>query len=114
MPHCVIEYARPLADTCDLNELLRRVHQAAFDSGLFSLDDIKTRALAVDHYLTGDGTGDFVHIDLKILDGRSPEQKRGLSQLVLEAASGYLADRVASCSVEVSEMERVSYAKTIS
>lgn len=114
MPHCVIEYARPLADKCDLSELLRRVHQAAFDSGLFGLEDIKTRALAVDHYLTGSGNAEFVHINLKILSGRSAEQKQQLSQRVLDAAVSFLGDLIASCSVEVSDMDRASYAKKVS
>jgi len=114
VPHCVIEYARPLEQSGDLKPLLQAVHQAAFDSGLFSLDDIKTRALAVDYYLTGAGEGEFVHISLKILAGRSAGQKKQLSEQVLAAAMAVLGERASSCSVEVIDMDRDSYAKQVS
>ena len=81
MPHCIIEHSANI----DSEVLVPLVFDGALKSELFEVDgsDIKVRALPYSSYQTGIGNADFVHVVLKILSGRTSEQKSALSQLVL-------------------------------
>jgi 5-carboxymethyl-2-hydroxymuconate isomerase len=108
MPHCIIEHAR----TIDSQRLMRPVHAGALESGLFSPDgaDIKVRAIACDHYLTGGRQADFVHVTLRILSGRTAAQKQALAAKVLGQLAA-LGLGECALTVEVVDMDRASYAK---
>lgn len=110
MPHCIIEYSNGQ----DAELLCSAVFEAAQQSGLFNEDgsDIKVRASAFERYQTGGKRQSFIHVCLKILSGRTLEQRQALSQGVLENLAA-LATEVGSTSVEVVEMERASYSKRL-
>ena len=55
---------------------------------------------------------DFIHVTLKILSGRSIEQKTMLSRSVLGMLEMFVLEK-ASISVEVVDIERESYAKVV-
>ncbi|WP_199610463.1 5-carboxymethyl-2-hydroxymuconate Delta-isomerase [Flocculibacter collagenilyticus] len=110
MPHCIIEYAQPLEHEISIEQLMLTVQQAAIDSALFEADAIKVRATGFQHYITGQANGYFVHIDLRILSGRTAQQKRLLSETVLSAVKPLLSV-VTSTTVAVSDLDRASYQK---
>lgn len=111
MPHCIIEHSASL----DAKFLLPLVFSSVKNSQLFAPDgaDIKVRALAYQHYLVGHSKSDFIHVVLRILSGRTTEQKQQLSALVLETLCEL---KLAPCSitVEVVDIDRSSYAKVVS
>lgn len=111
MPHCVIEHS----DNIDGNTLVPLVYAGALKSSLFESEgsDIKIRALSYANYQTGNVNIGFVHVTLKILSGRTPEQKKALTKLVLEQVNT-LAMMQCSISVEVADVDRASYAKIVS
>lgn len=108
MPHCIIEHSPSFYG----ESLNQGVYQGALSSGLFADDgrDIKVRSLAYVHYQTGENAQDFVHVTLKILSGRSEEEKRKLSELVMVQLKN-LSITNASLTVEVVDMDRSSYSK---
>ena len=110
MPHCVIEHS----DNIDGNTLIAKVYKGALASGLFQAEgsDIKVRALPYANYQTGNVDISFVHVTLKILSGRNTEQKSMLSRLVLGQLKELTLSQC-SISVEVSDIDRDSYAKVI-
>lgn len=110
MPHCVIEHS----DRIDGNMLIEAVHKGALASELFEPtgSDIKVRATAFSNYKTGVVDLKFVHVTLKILSGRTSEQKEMLSNTVLDKLSD-LSLTNCSISVEVQDIDRASYAKVI-
>jgi len=112
MPHLIIEYAETLATEAQVPALLGAVHDAALTSNLFPEDHIKTRAVPVKFYRIGSGGGSFIHAQLRIKSGRSEAQKKSLSTAVLAAinSQGWSADVV---TVEVVDMDGISYAKSI-
>ncbi|MEH6579798.1 MAG: 5-carboxymethyl-2-hydroxymuconate Delta-isomerase [Amphritea sp.] len=112
MPHCIIEYAKDLESAIHIPRLIQAVHAGALKSALFDEDDIKTRATGYEHYQTGNGDLPFVHVTAKILSGRSEQQKAYLSrQILAELKSLQLASL--SLTVEVSDMTRETYAKSV-
>lgn len=110
MPHCIVEHSAGI----DGMRIVPLVFSGALASGLFAVDggDIKVRAIAFDHCLTGPRQADFVHVTLRILSGRAAEQKQALAHSVL-ARLDALELRDASLTVEVVDIDRASYAKRV-
>ena len=108
MPHCIIEHSSNL-DSFVLNEL---VFTAAHKSSLFSDDgsDIKVRSQSFDAYLVGGEKHDFIHVSIRLLAGRSADQKRMLS-LLIHAQLKLLHLKKASITVEIVDMDAQSYVK---
>lgn len=110
MPHIVIEYAQNLDTSLDLNGLVKAVHEGALRADLFEADAIKVRAIAYHHYLVAGQVTDFIHLRTQILSGRSEQQKKHLSQCLLESVE-VITSTVPSVTVDVIDMDRFSYAK---
>ena len=110
MPHLVIEYATALAQDTDIHALVKDVFAAAESSNLFAPQDIKVRAEDFSAFTTGGTDQMFVHVDIKLLPGRSDVQKKDLSERVLEALTATLPATVA-ISVETNELHKESYTK---
>ncbi|CAM4061406.1 5-carboxymethyl-2-hydroxymuconate Delta-isomerase [Kerstersia similis] len=108
MPHCIIEHAAAL----DGRSLVRQVFAGAMDSALFEPDgsDIKVRAQAYDAYCVGADSAEFIHVTLRLLAGRTDEQKQAFAQAVL-AQLQVLPLTHCSVTIEVQDIERRSYLK---
>jgi 5-carboxymethyl-2-hydroxymuconate isomerase len=83
MPHCIIEYAKTLESQVTPNTLINAVYQGALQTELFNPNAIKLRAIAYDHHQTGDQQEEFVHVTVRILSGRTVQQRTLLSDKVL-------------------------------
>lgn len=112
MPHCIIEYAKELKSQLSEKELINAVLEGTVESHLFSKNDIKIRLLPFKEHVCGDHKIDFIHVTLKILSGRTSEQKKALSKQVLSSLEK-LALTSISLTVEVMEIERSTYSKII-
>ncbi|MFT2092962.1 5-carboxymethyl-2-hydroxymuconate Delta-isomerase [Paraglaciecola sp. 2405UD69-4] len=112
MPHCIVEYSKNIEEMISPQVLVKSVHQAAVDSDLFEEASIKTRALAFDYYQTGKGDTAFIHLNIKILQGRNHQQKKALADLMLQALVD-IAKSPISLTVEIVDIEKVSYKKTV-
>ncbi|MGO2366660.1 MAG: 5-carboxymethyl-2-hydroxymuconate Delta-isomerase [Pseudoalteromonas sp.] len=108
MPHIIIEHSEDLPVLPQV--LVEKIHLTAFESGLFELATIKTRAIAYTHYQLGDGKEGFIHISVHIMAGRSIEQKQLLSETLLNCLQTYCRDSD-SLSVNVHDMEHEIYRK---
>lgn len=116
MPHLIIEYARDLEQQIPANALLEAAYQGALESQLFTPSDIKVRAIAYDHFLSGEAHQRFVHVNLKLLSGRNTAQKTQLSEQVLEhlkQALTALDIENVSVTVELQDIERNTYSKHV-
>lgn len=108
MPHCIIEYSSDI--TIKASVLMSVVFEGALASNLFEEDHIKTRAIAYEHYQKGTTRDKFLHVSVRILSGRTLEQRMLLSGKVLEKLDA-LGLKLVTITVEVIEMERESYVK---
>ena len=108
MPHCIIEHSPNISP----EGLMHAVFDGALHSQLFLPNgaDIKVRAIAYQNFKLGDSKTSFVHVVVKILAGRTDEQKQRLSQEIIKKLSG-LGHQDISITVEVVDMERQSYQK---
>jgi len=114
MPHCIIEYSAPLAQSVDIKQLVQLVHHGAINSGLFERSAIKTRAIRCDEYQVGDNhLGSFIHITIKIMPGRTDDQKSHLLSAVYDSIVADTAE-VCSLTLEVIDINATAYAKHLS
>ncbi len=110
MPHCIVEHSTQY----NAARLIDCVHRGAVTSELFSIEgsDIKVRSIPYSHYKTGSVDIGFVHVTLRILPGRTAEQKSKLSGFVLDELKRVITHEC-SLSVEVVDIDGDSYAKVV-
>ena len=116
MPHLVVEYSGnlphfPEADTLAALNATLCAHPEIQDEA-----DLKTRFVVADSFEIGTAPANrgFVHAQLRLLSGRTPEAKKELSQriaAVLRERSPRPPGVMVQLSVEVVDMDRGSYAK---
>ena len=112
MPHCIIEYSKDLKKEIDIETIISKTYQGALSTKLFTPSDIKTRAIAYKNYQTASKKENFIHINVKILSGRTIEQKKMISETILSKFTT-IDIKPISISVEISELEKESYSKIV-
>ncbi len=110
MPHCVVEYSSDLEQGSNIAQLTLSLHEAMARSELFDIESIKVRAIPVSYYLVGGRETSFIHATVRLLAGRTIQQKSALSQNVLEAISKMFPS-VASITVDVIDINPDTYRK---
>ena len=113
MPHCVIEYASDAFSNEEIKLLVKKVHQGLLASSLFNASDIKTRAIACDYYQIGEQPEmKFVHFNIAIMPGRTPEQVNTLLSSVSTHVEA-ICSKVESLTMEVTDINKARYIKRV-
>lgn len=112
MPHLVMEYSNSAEDRLNMQGLLEDLHQVVIASGLFSVNDVKSRAVRVHSWLVGEQGNrvDFIHIKLELLEGRSAIQKQTLSRALMKVLTEQ-ASHIDSVTINVRDMARDTFQK---
>ena len=110
MPHCIIEHANDLTDLISPEEMMNAALKAMQTSELFEVDDIKIRTKDYAYFQTGNNRENFIHVTLKILTGRSTQQKQNLATLVSNSMANLPAFGF-EITVDVQEMDSDCYLK---
>ncbi|RYE98225.1 MAG: 5-carboxymethyl-2-hydroxymuconate Delta-isomerase [Oxalobacteraceae bacterium] len=120
MPHCLLEYTDNVVDSLDPRALFAELHQALMELEAFALADVKSRAVCLrDHYIA-DGSPDnaFAHLRFSLLSGRDISVLQRITQTCLKVLERHFEKtmhrRVMQLSVEVCQVDRSTYAKTVS
>lgn len=116
MPHLVIEYSQNLAGLPEAQMLAELNQSLTASPEIQNEADLKSRFLRTDRFEIGTAPADraFVHAQLRLLSGRSPETKQDLAGRVADVLRR-LTPRpggvMVQLSVEIVDMDRGSYAK---
>ncbi|WP_343699685.1 5-carboxymethyl-2-hydroxymuconate Delta-isomerase [Caulobacter sp.] len=112
MPHCTVEYTRNLDARGDIPGLLAKLAAKFRDSdGVFPIGAIRVRAIRLDEYVIADGAADdaFVHITVKIGEGRPAEFRKAFFDAFFDIAKDHLApvfdERGTALSMYVEEVD---------
>ncbi len=111
MPHLVVEYSANLEPQVDIAGLVRVVHEAALETGMFPRGGIRTRAACREIYRIADGHPDngFVHVSARIGAGRPAEARAKAGEHIFNAVCGALSEVFAEnplgISFELSEID---------
>ena len=112
MPHLILEHDAALAETHDLPALVDALFDAACAHPLFAKapHDVKVRTVLFANGRSGLTPASQAHLTIRLLTGRSPEDKQGLAKALLDVLAHHLPD-VGSLSVEPVDMDRNTYTK---
>lgn len=120
MPHLLLEHSANIAHAPSTTALFQRLHQVLIELAGSAPTDLKSRRIAYEDYLVGEGTHQdaFVHLCVSLLSGRDISVRQRIKEtclaLLIEAfvpkdnEPTHLQPRI---SVEVREMERATYGK---
>jgi 5-carboxymethyl-2-hydroxymuconate isomerase len=117
MPHCILECSDNIVENVNKKELLLQVNNRLAETGLFNLNDIKSRFVVHEDYFIGDGDVKraFVTLNVAILSGRSQETRNMISNNCLDFLKSKFIESFKelkfSLTVQISEMDKESYAK---
>jgi 5-carboxymethyl-2-hydroxymuconate isomerase len=110
VPHFIIEQGRVLNSQADIDTALQIVADCGASDPTINPRDVKVRIIAVDHFLALDGRESSLHVTVKLLAGRTPEQKTDLSARLRDVLQTYF-DHADSISVDIRNMDPVCYKK---
>ncbi len=117
MPHLTLEYSGNVPDPPDIQGILREIHRVLQETAGIKIENCKSRGRVAEKYLVanGESTRAFVHLDVRILEGRSGELKRELGYQLLETLREHFSSAEAALdlqtTVEIRDIERASYFK---
>ncbi len=117
MPHIIVEYTPNLTDL-PFDAMLAAVTRRLAESPEVEDEaDLKARVIRADWFRVGlaDSQRGFIHVIVRILEGRSPQAKRDFSDRVAEGMLEHMPTfpdgMTVHLSVEVVDMDRGSYRK---
>lgn len=108
MPHCYIEYSQGVEKISDIDALQLTVFEVAEASNLFRSELIKVRSEMFANYKIDQSFTGFVHVCVKLLEGRTIEGKTHFSNEIFNALQAILPESI-SLTVELQEIERATY-----
>jgi len=120
MPHTILEYSDNVIETADFQAFWSRLHPVLVATAPCRLQDIKSRAYRCETFRMGDGDPGcaFVHLTIRLLEGRDPEALAKVGEAVLELLKahfhGTLAKRQCDITVELTGMRKDCYFKATS
>ena len=117
MPHLYVEYSANLTGLPEQQMLTELVATVCAHPSILDELDVKARIAPVQQYAIGTGGGlrGFIHSDLRLMSGRTPEVKKELSDRVAEVLrrlTPHPEGMLVQVSVEISDMDRASYHKS--
>ena len=111
MPHFIIDCSESILNLADPDELTQSVYAAAESTGLFAssgVGGIKVRLRPYKHFINVDAHEHFVHVFANLMEGRTQEQKRALSEKVVRTLKRLLPT-VHIISMNIRDFEKASY-----
>jgi 5-carboxymethyl-2-hydroxymuconate isomerase len=108
MPHFIIDCSENILSIHNPEELLQEVHNTAENTGLFKKGDIKVRIQSYRHSIVGNMKSDFIHVFAYIMEGRTTDQKAGLSKNIVARLKSMYPD-VPVISINVMDFEKSTY-----
>ena len=111
MPHFIIDCSESILGLTEPRKLLRAVYTAAESTELFDVSGvggIKVRLNPYRHFTNVDAHEHFVHVFGNIMEGRSREQKKTLSNKIVRTLKELLPT-VEVISMNIRDFERATY-----
>ncbi|MEM9340766.1 MAG: 5-carboxymethyl-2-hydroxymuconate Delta-isomerase [Bacteroidota bacterium] len=108
MPHFIIECSESIIKLQEPEKIIQLVYDLADATGLFAVGDIKVRINPYQYFTVGNKKDDFIHVFGNIMEGRTSEQKKHLSEKIVGGLKGAFPD-VPIISMNVRDFEKSSY-----
>ena len=108
MPHFVLDCSESILKMHSEEQIIQQVHIVANSTQLFNEGDINVRVNVYKKYSVGNKKEDFIRVFANIVEGRSVEQKAGLSRKVVQMLSS-MFPKVPNIAMNIWEFEKATY-----
>lgn len=111
MPHLIVEFSSNIAEKQQFSSLFAKCHPLLVQGLPTQLSHCKSRAIEYDHYWIGNGDtkNGFIHANLKILPGRTPETLNQVAETLMAVFKAHFAESMRildlQITLEVSELD---------
>lgn len=115
MPQLILEYSANVFEKNNSPELFKKLHLLLTEMLPTQLASCKSRAIEYNTYCVGDGNVDnaFVHINLKVLSGRSVDTLQNTGNKIIEILKNHFSESMQKLnlqmSVEISELAKTYF-----
>jgi 5-carboxymethyl-2-hydroxymuconate isomerase len=118
MPHITVDYSDALTETFDRRGFGLALHPLVARTIEGTVAGCKTRFRRVDEYVIADGADDIamVHIEVALMQGRTPDVKAELSRAVLDLVRDHIKPTpgfALHTSVDISDLARGCYSSHV-
>jgi 5-carboxymethyl-2-hydroxymuconate isomerase len=117
VPHLTLEYTSNLAREAPTSELLLQLHRLLESAAGVPVGNCKSRWRKLEEWAVGDGGVEsaFVHLDIRLLEGRAPEVLSETGRSVLDILKSHFLPgpqgREVQITIEIQEIRRDAYFK---
>lgn len=103
MPQLTLEYSCNIIDDVNFNSLLKKLHEVVSEEGNINITNFKSRVVKHENFLVGAGNqaDAFVHVEFKLLEGRSEELKSKIGNLILDTIKKYYPQSVEKLDLQI-------------
>ncbi|MBM3191894.1 MAG: hypothetical protein FJZ63_04505 [Chlamydiae bacterium] len=104
MPHLKLEYSSNLQGTFSAQELFAACHKVLVDTVQANLARCQSRAISYDifHVANGDPNNAFLHLEVLLLEGRTPTQLQKLQESLQKVLKHHCQSSLLKCHVRTS------------
>jgi 5-carboxymethyl-2-hydroxymuconate isomerase len=119
MPHVLIEYSANITSPVEASTILADVSVVISAAAGIDVSNFKSRLVRREEFLAGGGSGGgaFVHLELVILSGKTPDVKRRIGEDCLEYLEEYFGsaskEQELQITIEIREIDSASYFKSM-
>ena len=117
MPHLTLETSANIDQEIQTEELFSELHELLASVADLDIKNCKSRLVHLDKTYIGRGEPQnaFIHLEIRLLAGRSPELKGRIGRECLKFLESYFsssaADHALQITVEIVDLERHAYFK---
>lgn len=112
MPHFIIEHYNALKCDGDRQKAMQVTAECGASCGFICPNDIKVRLIPIVDFLALDGRRSFIHITVRLLEGRAATQKVSLSEALRDAFDNNYPE-IESLSIDIVDMDANAYKKRL-
>lgn len=104
MPQLVLEYSSNILEKNDILSIFPKFHAVLAQGLPINLSNCKSRAIESNLYYIGDGNPHhaFIHVDLKILPGRSDDTIKKVGERMMEILKNHFSGSLSKLQLQLS------------
>lgn len=107
MPHLIIECSEEIIANCNPDEIVEKVYHTVVSTPSFEKNAM-VRINTFKHYSTMGSKQDFIYVFANVLEGRSTEKRKKLSENIVKLLMELFPD-VPKISMNIREFERATF-----
>jgi 5-carboxymethyl-2-hydroxymuconate isomerase len=117
MPQVTLQYTSNIKPPNGFYQLFSDVHKTIHDIAGIKIDNCKSRSIPLDNYYIGDGSDNkgFLHLEVKIMEGRTSMVKSELGKSLLQILTNQFTESIKllelQITVEIIDIQKNFYYK---